>query len=163
MAKPIKSLELRYPMIQFSIIMFSFKAQKHEDSGNNRWHLSRWCTSDQTSYRLWLMKKPGLASRNTALKKLLIPRCFGSCPNFTSKTRACVLLLDSSVAWFLFLFSLFQTLPVILKMICAAGLSLNRTTLTGNANKEELLLLLQVHLVDKEIPVRLRQSIVRHR
>ena len=109
------------------------------------------------------MKKPGLASRNTALKKLLIPRCFGSCPNFTSKTRACVLLLDSSVAWFLFLFSLFQTLPVILKMICAAGLSLNRTTLTGNANKEELLLLLQVHLVDKEIPVRLRQSIVRHR
>ena len=74
-----------------------------------------------------------------------------------------MLRLDSSVSWFLFLFCLFQTLPVILKMICAAGLSLNRTTLTGNANKEELLLLLQVHLVDKEIPVRLRQSIVRHR
>ena len=52
---------------------------------------------------------------------------------------------------------------MILKKICAAGLSLNRTTLTGNANKEELFLLLQVHLVDKEIPVRLRQSIVRHR
>ncbi|KAK2559530.1 Trypsin-1, partial [Acropora cervicornis] len=47
------------------------------------------------------------------------------------------------------------TLPVILKMICAAGLSLNPTTLTGNANKEELLLLLQVHLVDKEIPIAL--------
>ena len=60
-------------------------------------------------------------------------------------------------------FFLFQTLPVILKTICAAGLSLNRTTLTGNANKVELLLLLQVHLVDKEIPVRLRQSIARHR
>ena len=52
---------------------------------------------------------------------------------------------------------------MILKKICAAGLSLNRTTLTGNANKEELLLLLQVHLVDKEIPVRLLQSIVRLR
>ena len=52
---------------------------------------------------------------------------------------------------------------MILKKICAAGLSLNPTTLTGNANKEELLLLLQVHLVDKEIPVRLRQSIARHR
>ena len=96
-------------------------------------------------------------------KITFIPHCFSSCPNFTSKTHACVLRLDSSVSWFLFLFFLFQTLPVILKTICAAGLSLNRTTLTGNANKEELLLFLQVHRVDKEIPVRLRQSFVRHR
>ena len=52
-----------------------------------------------------------------------------------------------------FLFLFFQTHPAILKTTCATGLSQNRTTLTGNANKEELLLLLQVHLVDKEIPV----------